>query len=227
MSANVSKQECRELTKKINLIRKYIARAGQDENTCILLTWLSGMEKEINTGEAASVFGEYRKALDEILETYTPVLNGKKPLSKNVYKDCRGSAKARSVVEKEFERYCENNRNVDWFYRNGDSGQRYFCIVCDDETMEQQHTFCPDYVVSVKTKIWIIKTGERFSRTGGGTEKDSFSSPKFQYLVTYIRQNNLRGGFVRKDSESGGLFICQTGYRDETGGGWELLTEVF
>ncbi|MDR1179436.1 MAG: hypothetical protein LBK44_02930, partial [Spirochaetales bacterium] len=93
MPANLSKQERGELIKKIKVIRKYIDRAGQDENTCILLAWLSGMEKEINAGKAGFVFGEYRKALDEMLEAYTPALNGKKPLSKNVYEDCRGGAK--------------------------------------------------------------------------------------------------------------------------------------
>jgi adenine-specific DNA-methyltransferase len=78
MSTNISKQKRKELTGKIKAIHKYIASAKQDENTRNMLTWLSDIEKEINTKKFGLVFEEHREAIDEILETHTPVLTEKK-----------------------------------------------------------------------------------------------------------------------------------------------------
>jgi adenine-specific DNA-methyltransferase len=80
MSTNVSKQKRKELIDKIEAFYKYIASAKQDENTRSLLTWLSDIEKEINAKKFGLVFEEHREAIDEILETHTPVLTEKKKL---------------------------------------------------------------------------------------------------------------------------------------------------
>jgi adenine-specific DNA-methyltransferase len=80
MSTNLSKQKRRALTAKIKAIHKYIASAKQDENTRNLLTYLSELEKEINAKKFGLVFEEHREAIDEILETHTPVLTENKKL---------------------------------------------------------------------------------------------------------------------------------------------------
>jgi adenine-specific DNA-methyltransferase len=80
MSTNVSKQKRKELTDKIKAIHKYIASAKQDENTRNMLTWLSDIEKEINAKKFGLVFEEHREAIDETLETHTPVLTENKKL---------------------------------------------------------------------------------------------------------------------------------------------------
>jgi adenine-specific DNA-methyltransferase len=74
MSTNVSKQKRNALTDKIKKIHKYIAAAKQDENTRNFLVWLSEIEKEINTKKFGLVFEEHREAIDDTLETHTPVL---------------------------------------------------------------------------------------------------------------------------------------------------------
>jgi adenine-specific DNA-methyltransferase len=74
MSTNLSKQKRQNLTSKIKAIHKYIASAKQDENTRNLLAFLSELEKEINAKKFGLVFEENREAIDETLETYTPVL---------------------------------------------------------------------------------------------------------------------------------------------------------
>jgi adenine-specific DNA-methyltransferase len=80
MSTNVSKQKRNDLTEKIKKIHKYIAGAKQDENTRNFLVWLSEIEKEINTKKFGLVFEEHREAIDDTLETHTPVLTENKKL---------------------------------------------------------------------------------------------------------------------------------------------------
>jgi len=80
MSTNVSKHKRTDLTEKIKKIHKYISEAKPDENTRNLLTWLSEIEKEINSKKFGLVFEEHRETIDEILETHTPVLTENKKL---------------------------------------------------------------------------------------------------------------------------------------------------
>jgi type III restriction enzyme len=146
--------------------------------------------------------------------------------SKNVYAGYRCSAEPRSIPEKTFEKYLENAKSVLWFYKNGDKGDEYFSIVYDD-TMNKQHLFYPDYVVVLKNEIWIIETKGGFSRTGESQDIDAFSEIKYNYLRQYITQNNLKGGFVRKDDKSQELFICTGEYsKDINSDKWQLLSEV-
>jgi type III restriction enzyme len=189
----------------------------------------SSMSQELSfTAEKPSRITTAKFAFPQtLLFTFDGKEKNQEIMSKNVYKDYRFSAEPRSSSEKEFERYCETCKNVDWFYKNGDKGPEYFSVVYDD-TMKRQHTFYPDYVLSVKGKVWIIETKGGFSRTGDSEDIDLFSSLKFQYLITYIQQNNLHGGFVRKDKKSGDLCICQSSYSDDINSdSWELLSKVF
>ncbi|MDR2408280.1 MAG: site-specific DNA-methyltransferase, partial [Bacteroidales bacterium] len=80
MSTNVSKQKRKELTEKVKAIHKYIAATKQDENTRNMLAWLSDIEKEINAKKFGLAFEEHREAIDETLETHTPVLSENKKL---------------------------------------------------------------------------------------------------------------------------------------------------
>ncbi len=74
MSTNLSKQKRDDLLSKIKAIRAYIAAAPQDENTGSLLTYLSDLEKDVNGKKYGLVFEEHREAIDEVLDTHTPVL---------------------------------------------------------------------------------------------------------------------------------------------------------
>lgn len=146
--------------------------------------------------------------------------------SKNVYEGYRSSAEPRSAPEKEFEKYLEKAKSVLWFYKNGDKGEEYFSVVYDDK-MQKQHLFYPDYVVRVNNETWIIETKGGFSRTGESHDIDAFSAIKYKYLHQYITQNNLKGGFVRKDEKSGELCICTGEYStDINSDKWQLLSEM-
>jgi len=77
---NISKQKRDDLIDKIKEIRRFIAKAPQDENTNNLFAYLSDIEKEINGKKYGLVFEEHREAVDELLHTHTPVLTEKKNL---------------------------------------------------------------------------------------------------------------------------------------------------
>ncbi|MCM1194467.1 MAG: site-specific DNA-methyltransferase, partial [Firmicutes bacterium] len=80
MSVNISKQKRERLIAKIKAIKKYIAEAPQDENTAQLLTYVAEIEKDIKGKKYGLVFEEHREAIDELLETHTPVLTEEKDL---------------------------------------------------------------------------------------------------------------------------------------------------
>lgn len=75
MSTNVSKQKRDDLSAKLAAIRTYISTAPQDENTERLLTYVGQIEKDVKGKKYGLVFEEHREAIDELLETHTPVLS--------------------------------------------------------------------------------------------------------------------------------------------------------
>lgn len=74
MSTNISKQRREELIGKIKAIRSYIAKAEHDENSANLLTYISELEMEVKGKKYGLVFEEHREAIDEMMETHTPIL---------------------------------------------------------------------------------------------------------------------------------------------------------
>ena len=63
----------------------------------------------------------------------------------------------RSKSERLFERYCEQQTDIEWVYKNGDTGQQYFSVVYID-SLQKQWLFYPDYIVK-KTNgdVWTLK----------------------------------------------------------------------
>lgn len=59
----------------------------------------------------------------------------------------------RSTCEMLFEKYCESKDDIEWIYKNGDTGQQYFSIVYID-ALQHQWLFYPDYVVKKKMELF-------------------------------------------------------------------------
>ena len=79
-TGNISKQKREDLLAKIKEIRTFISSAPQDENTGNLLSYLSELEKDVNGKKYGLVFEEHREEIDEVLNTYTPVLTEEEDL---------------------------------------------------------------------------------------------------------------------------------------------------
>ena len=148
-------------------------------------------------------------------------------MTKNVYGGYVASAEPRSDSERSFEKYCEACKNVKWVYKNGDKGSEYFSIVYADNTVKLK-SFFPDYIIGLENgETWIVETKGGFDRTGRSEDIDIFSPKKFDVLKAYLQKHNLKGGFVRKDKQSGELCICTEHYSDDIqSNDWQMLKEV-
>ena len=118
----------------------------------------------------------------------------------------------RSKPERLFERYCEDNDDIEWVYKNGDTGQQYFSVVYLD-AFRKQWIFYPDYIVKkANGETWIIETK---GGVVGNTSKniDEQVANKFAAFKEYAEQKKLKWGFVRDRNDS--LYINNTQYTDD------------
>lgn len=146
----------------------------------------------------------------------------------NAYKEYTNefiTDKTRSLPERLFERYCEADEDVEWVYKNGDTGQQYLSVVYLD-ALQKQWLFYPDYIVHMKDGTdWIIETkgGEQ---SGHSKNIDLQVENKFLAFRDYARKHNLKWGFVRDMNED--LFINNTKYVDDMSDEkWRPLGEAF
>lgn len=80
MTTNISKEKRDILVNKIKEIKQFIASSPQDENTSTLLSYIADIEKDIKGKKYGLVFEEHKEAIDELLESHTPVLSEEKDL---------------------------------------------------------------------------------------------------------------------------------------------------
>lgn len=119
--------------------------------------------------------------------------------TKNVYKEYNSSMTVnplRSTSEQLFEQYCEDNYEIEWFYKNGDSGKEYISIIYLD-VLNNQWLFYPDYIVKHNTKgLFIIETkGGEIGEKNKNIDKRA--EIKFDAFKKYAEKYNINWGFVR------------------------------
>lgn len=146
---------------------------------------------------------------------------------KNVYSNYQKNMvtdKTRSTVEQKFEYYCDLNENLEWIYKNGDKGDKYFSIAYQTG-FGQVSLFYPDYIIKMKNNdIWIIETkgGEK---SGNSQNIDKNSKIKFEAFKNYVikRHPELKWGFVRNVGEE--IYINNTEYTEKIIGSdkWENI----
>lgn len=133
--------------------------------------------------------------------------------------------RTRSLPERLFERYCENNDGVKWFYKNGDAGQQYLSIVYIDG-LQKQWLFYPDYIVQKENgETWLIETkgGEA---AGHSKNIDMQMGNKFLAFKRYAEEYGLKWGFVRDIDEQ--LYINNTEFVDDMSDErWVAIEEEF
>lgn len=106
------------------------------------------------------------------------------------------TSNVRSNSEQLFEQYCEKKDDIDWVYKNGDTGQQYFSVVYVDG-LQKQWLFYPDYIVMKKDgAVWIIETKGGESK-GQDKNIDKQIGNKFNAFKRYAEEKGLQWGFVR------------------------------
>ncbi len=149
----------------------------------------------------------------------------------NVYKGYQKNMvtdKTRSRIEQKFEAYCDGNLGVDWFYKNGDKGDKYFSIAYRDG-VGQVRLFYPDYILQMSNgAVWIIETkgGERANQS---QNIDPMSPIKFDAFKKYVekRHPEINWGFVRDIGEQ--LFLNNTEWSEQIAGNdnWIQIQKFF
>jgi type III restriction enzyme len=150
----------------------------------------------------------FNKEIDEEMPSHT----------KHVLQPCFLS-KNRSAPEREFEKYLESLKVINWWYKNGEMRRDYFGIRY--EYKNEVYTFYPDYLVDCKDgRIGIFETKSEDDR-----DEDTYTRAKNEALQVYMVKENKRrkvkklfGGVVyfkngswkikdnKTDSELNGLF---------------------
>lgn len=130
---------------------------------------------------------------------YDPSVKREVEYISNAYKDYTSgfnTSLIRSRSEQLFEQYCEKKEDIDWVYKNGDSGQQYFSIVYLDG-FNKQWLFYADYIVKKKDgSVWIIETKGGESK-GKSNNIDKQIGNKFNAFKDYATQKEIKWGFVR------------------------------
>lgn len=131
----------------------------------------------------------------------------------------------RSTSEMLFEQYCEGRSDIEWVYKNGDTGQQYFSIVYVD-AIQHQWLFYADYIVMKKDgTVWVIETKGGEAK-GKDKNIDRQIQNKFNAFKAYAAEKGLHWGFVRdKDNQ---LYINNTEFAiDMADEHWQPIADVF
>lgn len=131
----------------------------------------------------------------------------------------------RSTCEQLFEYELEGRDDVEWFYKNGDTGQQYLSIVYGTN-ISKEYLFYPDYIIQKENgDVWIIETkgGEV---QGKSKNIDRNIENKFIAFKEYAEKENIHWGFVRDRNHK--LFINNTEYsEDMSSPEWVRLEDKF
>ena len=158
---------------------------------------------------------------------YDPKMKDTTIYEKSIYMNYPNST-IKSKSERMFEYFCENNENIKWFYKNGESSSEYFSIVYVDAVNHKWH-FYPDFIVCDKdNKIWIIETKGGENADGESKNIDIKVENKFEALKEYAKKYNVNLGFVRDYDKNDSLYLCNTEYtEDMENDNWKLLDKIF
>lgn len=100
--------------------------------------------------------------------------------------------------EKEFIKLLEENKNVVWWYKNGDTGSEFFSISYYNQDENKEKLFYPDWIVKTNKDIWIIDTKK------GVTAELKDTKYKAEALQNWVKgRKNFVGGIAVKDGPNG------------------------
>lgn len=167
--------------------------------------------------------GVLRPILGEALETYRPIrdqeVNKKSARSKRTeiieiprsslfftdsYEEMKVKRSAmepfyiaKDVVdnEKSFIKFLDENKNIEWWYKNGDSGSEYFSISYYNQDDNKEKLFYPDWIIKTKNKVWIVDTKAGFTAESNDTKY------KAEALQEWLKgKKGFTGGIAVKDA---------------------------
>jgi len=121
--------------------------------------------------------------------------------------------------EKDFIKFLEEKDNdIDWWYKNGDSGSEYFSIAYYNADENKEKLFYPDWIIKSKKKIWIIDTKAGFTAESNDTKY------KAEALQEWIKnKKEFDGGIAVKDVNGWKINRNEKYTYEPAMKGWEVL----
>lgn len=164
----------------------------------------------------------------EDFQKYLPYETDVEVYENNAYKEYDTSmttSELRSTCEQLFEYHLEERDDIDWFFKNGDTGQQYLSVVYRT-SFSKEYLFYPDYIIKKKNgEVWIIET--KGGETQGKSKNiDKQTHNKFVAFKEYAENEKINWGFVRDRNNR--LYINNTEYSEEMNNpNWVKLEDVF
>jgi type III restriction enzyme len=124
--------------------------------------------------------------------------------------------------EKEFIAFIDGHKNVEWWYKNGDSGSEYFSIAYYNPDENKEKLFYPDWIIKTKKGVWIIDTKR------GVTAELADTQHKANALQAWLStQKDFYGGIAVQDGPNGWKLNTVKDYSYSSAlKGWENLNEI-
>lgn len=124
--------------------------------------------------------------------------------------------------EKAFIDFLEENKNVVWWYKNGDSGSEYFSIAYYNEDENKEKLFYPDWIIQTKNKVWIIDTKK------GTTAEIADTRYKAEALQEWFKtKKGFSGGIAVQDGPNGWKLQSNKKYKyTPSFDGWDNLKDI-
>lgn len=181
-------------------------------------------DKQVQVLERKTVKWKFPK---EDFYRYLPHERNVEIYAKNVYKDYDTSITSsyfRSQSELLLENFLEARNDIEWFYKNGDTGQQYLSILYGTN-LTKEYLFYPDYIVKKENgEVWILETKGGESK-GKSKNYDTQIANKFIAFKDYAERNKISWGFVRDRDLR--LYINNTVYTEEMNNeNWVRLEEI-
>ena len=99
--------------------------------------------------------------------------------------------------EKEFITFLEENTNVVWWYKNGDSGSEFFSLSYYNSDENKEKLFYPDWIIKTKDTVWVIDTKK------GATAELRDTAFKADALQAWLKDAGFKGGIAVPDGPNG------------------------
>ena len=100
--------------------------------------------------------------------------------------------------EKEFIKFLEDNKDVIWWYKNGDVGSEFFSISYYNPDENKEKLFYPDWIIQTKNTTWIVDTKK------GSTAEIADTKYKAEALQEWLKgKKGFAGGIVVQDGPNG------------------------
>jgi type III restriction enzyme len=121
-------------------------------------------------------------------------------------------------TEKSFIKFLEENENIDWWYKNGNSGSEFFSISYYNPDENKEKLFYPDWIIKTKNNVWIIDTKD------GITATDPDTKYKAEALQEWFKtRKGFTGGIAVKDENGWKLNTNKEYLHTPTMKGWNIL----